>query len=73
MNQYADTMCVSIVEYFDKEKELVFYTVKQGDTLGGIAEKHGVTLKALKKANGLKNNNITAGQVLQIPKKEKKE
>ncbi len=73
MNQYADTMCESIVEYFDKEKELVFYTVKQGDTLGGIAEKHGVTLKALKKANGLKNNNITAGQVLQIPKKEKKE
>jgi LysM repeat protein len=45
------------------------YTVVQGDTLSGIAQKFGVTTKALQKANPqIKNpNSIKPGDVLNIP------
>jgi len=44
------------------------YKVKRGDTLSSIARKFGVTLKALRKANGLaKDAVIRRGQVLVIP------
>jgi membrane-bound lytic murein transglycosylase D len=42
-------------------------TVKRGDTLSGIATRHGVSLAALKKANGLKSGRVLAGQKLKIP------
>ncbi len=45
----------------------VVYTVKAGDVLGGIAARHGVTVKAIKEANGLKKDFITVGQKLTIP------
>lgn len=48
------------------------YTVKKGDTLGGIASKHGVTIAAIKSANGLKNDKINVGQKLKIPAKTSK-
>ena len=44
----------------------ITYTVKSGDVLGRIAEKHGVGLSELKKWNGLTNNNIQIGQKLVI-------
>lgn len=44
------------------------YVVKSGDTLWGIANKHGVTVDALKKANGLKSDTIQVGTKLTIPK-----
>ncbi|MDA2920412.1 LysM peptidoglycan-binding domain-containing protein [Desulfobacterota bacterium AH_259_B03_O07] len=43
------------------------YAVVRGDTLGGIGSKFGVTVKRLKRANNLKNNNIKIGQLLIIP------
>jgi LysM repeat protein len=43
------------------------YKVKSGDTLSGIASRYGITVKALKAANGLKDNIIHVGQVLVIP------
>ncbi|MDF3059333.1 MAG: peptidoglycan-binding protein [Rariglobus sp.] len=43
------------------------HTVVRGDTLGGIAGRHGVTVTALKVANKLKNDRIAVGQVLVIP------
>ncbi len=43
------------------------YTVKKGDTLGKIAQKHGVTVSALKRANSLRSNKIYAGKKLNIP------
>lgn len=43
------------------------YLVKSGDTLGEIAEKHGVGLSKLKRYNGLKSSKIRTGQVLSIP------
>lgn len=43
------------------------YKVRSGDTLGGIARRHGVPLNALRVANGLANDNIGVGQELRIP------
>ncbi len=43
------------------------YKVRSGDTLGGIANKHGVRLASLKSANNMSGNTIRAGQVLVIP------
>lgn len=47
------------------------HTIKKGETLSTIARKYGVTIAALKNANGLKNDNIRAGQKLKIPTKKK--
>lgn len=46
------------------------YTVKKGDTLGGIARKHGVSVNQIVKWNNLKNANaiIRPGQRLEIRK-----
>lgn len=43
------------------------HKVVRGDTLGGIATRHGITITALKIANGLKSDRILIGQVLTIP------
>lgn len=44
------------------------YTVKAGDSLGGIANQFGVTMAAIQDANGIQDpNSIRAGQVLTIP------
>lgn len=46
------------------------YTVKQGDTLSAIAQKHNTTVEALVASNGIKNKNVIfVGQVLMIPTK----
>ena len=42
------------------------YTVKSGDTLSGIATRHGVTVNQLKQWNGLTSNNIKVGQKLKL-------
>ena len=42
------------------------YTVKSGDTLSGIATRHGVTVNQLKQWNGLTSNNIRVGQKLML-------
>ena len=42
------------------------YTVKSGDTLSGIATRHGVTVNQLKQWNGLTSNNISVGQKLKL-------
>jgi len=44
-----------------------FYTVKPGDSLGGIAQKNKTTIQALKKANRLKGDTIIVGQKLKLP------
>ena len=42
------------------------YTVKSGDTLSGIAARHGVSVANLKSWNGLTSNNIKVGQKLKV-------
>ena len=47
---------------------VTYYTIKRGDTLGGIAKKFHCTVKQLKQWNGLKNDNIREGKKLNICK-----
>lgn len=55
------------------DKSLVFqknsYIVQSGDTLLSIARQIGVSVDALKLANGIRNNSIYIGQVLKVPSK----
>lgn len=45
----------------------ITYTVKKGDTLSGIASKHGTTYKKIAKENGIIDPNvILVGQKLKI-------
>lgn len=46
------------------------YVVKSGDSLYAIAQKYGITVDELKKANNLTSNVLSVGQVLKIPTKE---
>lgn len=48
----------------------VTHKVKPGEVLGGIADKYNISLKALKKANGLKSDMIRDGRILTIPSKQ---
>lgn len=43
------------------------YTVKKGDTLYKIASNNNTTVNAIKSLNNLTTNNLSIGQVLQIP------
>ncbi len=43
------------------------YTVASGDTLSKIAKKNGVSVVALKKANGLNDGLLKIGQTLKVP------
>ena len=45
----------------------VYYTVRPGDTLSGIARYYGTTVSAIMAANGLYSTTIYVGQVLCIP------
>lgn len=49
-----------------KKPKSKYYTVKKGDTLYAIAKRFRTTVKALKKLNDLKGNNLSIGQSLQI-------
>lgn len=45
-----------------------YYTVRRGDTLGAIAKRYkGVSISAIKRANGIKGHIIRPGQKLIIP------
>lgn len=47
---------------------VTYYTIKRGDTLGGIAKRFHCTVKQLKQWNGLKSDNIREGRKLKICK-----
>ena len=43
------------------------YRVSRGDTLGRIAQRHGVSVSAINSANNIKGSTIMAGQTIRIP------
>ena len=47
--------------------EILDYEVVQGDTLGTIAEKFGISIDTVKWANNLSKDSIKPGQILKIP------
>ena len=63
-----DEVVQAFVQRGEEDKECVEVTVKRGDYLEKIAKAHGVSIRAIIEANGLKNEQIRIGQVLKIPK-----
>lgn len=51
-------------------KKATTHKIQSGENLGRIAKKYGVTVDAIKKANGLKSDAIRAGAELKIPAKK---
>jgi len=43
------------------------YRIKDGDSLAKIAKAHQTTVQAIKVVNGLTNDKIVVGKMLQIP------
>ena len=50
----------------EERVRIVYHRVRRGDTLGGIADKYGVSVAALKTANKIRSNTIHPGQDLLI-------
>ena len=57
-----------VVSYENSTKK---YTVKRGDNLSSIANKHNVSVSDIKEWNNLKRNSVAAGKVLKIKTTEK--
>ena len=55
-----------VVDTSSSEDVGVYYTVKSGDTLYGIANKFDLSVDELKKINNLKSNNLSIGQKLLV-------
>ncbi|MDE6576564.1 MAG: LysM peptidoglycan-binding domain-containing protein [Muribaculaceae bacterium] len=45
------------------------HKLKNGDTLSSLSKKYGVSVAELKKANGMTNDNLRAGETIKIPVK----
>ena len=56
-----------IAQQFKKSNKGSIYIVSSGDTLSGVASRHAVSMKAIKKANQLRSNSLRIGQRLTIP------
>lgn len=52
----------------ESSSDYTTYEVKFGDSLGLIAQKHGVKIKSIKQLNALTSDTIFTGQKLKIPK-----
>lgn len=52
----------------EQSGQLSTYVVRRGDTLSDIANREGVTLQQLRRANDLRNDQLRIGQQLQIPR-----
>ena len=63
------TSSKTIVLESDVPKKIT-HRIKNGEVLGSIARKYGTTVSALKRANGLRSDNIRAGKTLSIPTKQ---
>lgn len=44
------------------------HVISNGETLSGIAQQYGVSMRQLRHANGMEDGNVRIGQVLQIPR-----
>ena len=44
------------------------HVINRGETLSGIAQQYGISMRALRLANAMNDGNVRVGQVLQIPR-----
>jgi GH25 family lysozyme M1 (1,4-beta-N-acetylmuramidase)/LysM repeat protein len=64
---YNYTVIQAIVNKLMSANKAVYYTVRSGDTLSGIASKYGTTYQHLAQINGIANpNKIYAGQKIRV-------
>ena len=64
---YNYTVIQAIVNKLMGANKAVYYTVRSGDTLSGIASKYGTTYQKLAQMNGIANpNRIYAGQRIRV-------
>ena len=56
----------STVQVTTPKSALRYHRIRNGENLGSIARKYHVSVKQLRRLNGLKNNNIRAGRTLRI-------
>lgn len=54
------------------ERKVITHKIKKGEAISVIADKYNISIAEIKKANGLKSNNIRAGKTLKIPTNETK-
>lgn len=52
---------------FNKVTNVKRYTIKPGDTLSHIAQRHKVSIADIRRLNGIKNNTIQVGQRIKLP------
>lgn len=67
---YTDAVIRALLEYIGYSGGKNTYTVQKGDSLWSISKKFGVTVDELKASNNLTSNNLSIGQVLNIPTKQ---
>ena len=63
--EHFETSLASLPD--DQRLRWQHYRIKPGDSLSRIARQHGVTIKAIRRVNGLKDSRIRAGRDLVIP------
>ena len=66
-NSFAFSLDKRIITSEKKVPKRIVHKIKNGEAISIIAEKYNVSIAQIKKANGLKNNNIRAGKTLKIP------
>ena len=56
----------------EKASKPTKHKLRNGESLSSLSKKYGVSIAAIKQANGMKNDNLRAGQTITIPAKEAK-
>lgn len=62
--KYVDLKSTAVAK--SSNGKLIYHKIRRGETLSKIARKYGVTVKKIRKWNGLRGNSITAGKRLKI-------
>lgn len=63
----SPTHNVSPQTYAPPKPSYIYHKVRPGETLGSIAQRYRVSVRAIQQANGLRGSLIRAGQTLRIP------
>ena len=71
--EYVDAVVDAVIATYEGEtipslpESGNYYVVQNGDSLWKIADQYGITVNELKSLNGLTSNNLTVGQILEVP------
>jgi lipoprotein-anchoring transpeptidase ErfK/SrfK len=62
----ASSLCAGAAE-IAKDGQSIHYVIRPGDSLSGLAKKHGVTVGFIKQVNSLSSDKLMVGKSLIIP------